>query len=200
MKSRLFVWPLFAAVLVVAPAGAQTEPAERPPWADEASLETEDEPPPPSARTNLLITGAATTLGFYGLGFGTSYLWPSSPVAEDLRLPVVGAYSAVFGAGCGRGERTCSTFTAALRTTLAALSALGQTGGVLLLGEALFMDTRSSSASTSAYSSSAAALGAQGDASAEAAPQSQPRAPSTEVYYAPVVDEHSVGFFIGGTF
>jgi hypothetical protein len=160
-------------------------PRERPPWADETTLETSDEAPPSSARTNLFITGGAVTLGFYGLGFGTSYLWPNSPVAEELRIPVVGAYAAVFGAGCGDSERGCGTFETVLRTGLATLSALGQTGGVLLLGEAIFMDTApSGDAALQSPSPNAA--------SAKAAPPA--------LYYAPVVDEHSFGVWVGGSF
>jgi len=126
------------------------------------------------------------TAGFYGLGFGTSYLWPSSPVAEDLRIPVVGPYSAVFGAGCGDSERGCGTFVAVLRTTLAAISGLGQTGGVFLLGEALFLDTDDGSAA--------------GNTSTHSFTSVQSEVPQPEVFYAPVVDEHSFGLTIGGSF
>jgi hypothetical protein len=159
--------------------------AEAPPWAaGEDDYADANERPPSSARTNLWITGGAVTVGFYGVAFGTSYLWPSSPVAEDLRIPVVGPYSAVFGAGCGDRERGCGTFVAVLRTTLAAISALGQTGGVLLLAEAAFLDTDSTSASSGASGRSATV-----------------QAPSTEpLFYAPLVDEDALGLIIGGSF
>lgn len=158
--------------------------AEAPPWAaEQAQFADPGERPPSSARTNLWITAGAVTVGFYGMAFGTSYLWPSSPVAEDLRIPVVGAYSAVFDAGCGDAERGCGTFVAVLRTTLAALSALGQTGGVLMLGEAAFMSTDSGSARTESGRSDHAL-----------APTPEP------IFYAPVVDENSLGFVVGGSF
>jgi hypothetical protein len=165
--------------------------AEAPPWADSEQAQYSDpgERPPPSARTNLWITAGAVTVGFYGMAYGTSYLWPSSPVAEDLRIPVIGPYSAVFGAGCGDRERGCGTFFAVLRTTLAAISAIGQTGGVLLLGEAVFMSTASSSAGDATRSDEA-----QGSASTALEPTSDP------LFYAPMVDEDSLGFVIGGSF
>lgn len=172
------------------PASEQAESpqpdGDSPPWAADGEAEYADPGarPPPSARTNLWITGGAVTLGFYGMAFGTSYLWPSSPVAEDLRLPVIGPYSAVFGAGCGAGERGCGTFIAVLRTALASISAIGQTGGVLLLAEAAFLETSSGSASGAAQRPSATS----------SAPPSEP------LFYAPVVDEHSVGLVVGGSF
>lgn len=150
----------------------------------EFDLEPRDEAPPPSARTNLVIVGAAATAGFYGLGYGTSYLWPSSPVADDLRIPVVGPYSAVFGAGCGDGEAGCGTFATIVRTTLASISAIGQTGGVFMLAEALLMTTDSGSTGTPV----------RGAASTE-----QPTETFTW-HAAPVVDGQRVGVFVGGSF
>jgi len=175
---------------VVAGSGP-TAGSEAPPWADEALPPPVDEPPQSSARTNLLITGAAATLGFYGIAYGTSYLWPSSPVAEDLRIPVVGPYSAVFGAGCGNGERNCGTFITVLRTAFAAISGIGRTGGILLLGEALFLET---SPNTSAGGTSTHSFASTVTSSA----QGEVDAPS--VYYAPIIDENSVGLSIGGSF
>lgn len=161
--------------------------ADAPPWVKESEAENlvdVDAKPPGSARMNLFIAGAATTVGFYGLAFGTSYLWPSSPVADDLRIPIVGPYSAVFGAGCGDHERDCDTFDTVLRTALASVSALGQTGGVLLLAEAIFLDTDSSAASA-----------ASGTGSAEAAASVEP-----VFYAAPIADDTTFGFAIGGSF
>jgi hypothetical protein len=147
-----------------------------------------DQPPPSSARTNLLILGAATTVGFYGMSFGTSYLWPSSPVAEDLRIPVIGPYAAVFGAGCGATERGCGTFTAVLRTTLAGVSALGQTGGVLLLVEAVFLDTSSEGGGTPVRGATSANEPATGALA--------PRVTAA----APIVSDDVLGFAFAGTF
>jgi hypothetical protein len=159
--------------------------AEAPPWAASETDQYSDpgERPPPAARTNLWITAGAVTVGFYGMALGTSYLWSDSPVAQDLRIPVVGPYSAVFGAGCGKGEPGCGTFIAVLRTTFAAISAIGQTGGVLLLGEAAFLDTDSSSANSAPTNSGVARA---------TAPDS--------FFYAPVVDSDSLGVVVGGSF
>lgn len=156
-----------------------------------ASAETTSDPeltqhdaPPSSARTNLLITGAATTLGFYGLGYGTSYLWPNSPVADELRLPLIGSYAAVFGAGCGPSEAGCTTFMAVVRTALASISAIGQTGGLLLLAEGVFMTTDSSSAVRGASSPS----------------ETREAASETDWYATPLADGDQLGLIVGGSF
>jgi hypothetical protein len=137
----------------------------------------------------LLLVGGAATVGFYGLAFGTSYLWPSSPVAEDLRIPIVGPYSAIFKAGCGDRERGCGTFDAVLRTTLASISALGQTGGVFLLAEAIFLDT--DSRATTAASNNGAPSGGSTETAASAEPV---------FYAAPIADDTTLGVLIGGSF
>src|SRR5262245_35351740 len=51
-----------------------------------------DDLPPPSARTNTLLLGAAFFGGAYGLTVAASYGWPDDPGAADLRIPLVGPW------------------------------------------------------------------------------------------------------------
>ncbi|HEX7668041.1 MAG TPA: hypothetical protein VF395_00575 [Polyangiaceae bacterium] len=113
--------------------------------------------PPPSARPNLVLIGAAVTAGWYGAAVGTSYLWPDSDGASALRIPVAGPYMALAKTGCSSRESlvdSCGTFTVVLRTILTSLSAVGQTGGVLAMLEGVFVPT--STAARSASRASAA--------------------------------------------
>lgn len=112
-----------------------------------------DEPLPPEADTNpqtrpqrpvqvnLVLVGAAVTAGWYGAAVGTSYLWPDSDGASALRIPVAGPYMALAKTGCGEAETFCDTFGVVIRTVFTVLSAVGQTGGVLAMGEGLFLPT-----------------------------------------------------------
>jgi len=115
--------------------------------ADEPTLaEVEHDPsvkPPPASQSRLFLTGLIVTAGWYGGAVGTSYLWHNAPNASDLRIPVVGPYMAFGDVGCGNRERNCTTFFVVLRTGLTALSAVGQTGGVLAMVESLFLPTSS---------------------------------------------------------
>ena len=104
--------------------------------------------PPDAARGRVLIVGLALTAGWYGASVGTSYLWPDAPNAEDLRLPVVGPWLALADAGCGDDESGCSTFTVVARSTLAVVSGVGQLGGLIAIGEGIFMSTGSPAAPT----------------------------------------------------
>jgi hypothetical protein len=97
--------------------------------------------PQPAARTNLVLVGAAVTVGWYGAAFGMSYLWPDSNGATSLRIPVAGPYLALGKSGCGDHESGCTTFTLVARAVLTTLSAVGQTGGVLVLLEGAFLPT-----------------------------------------------------------
>jgi hypothetical protein len=100
--------------------------------------------PPPSARPNLVLVGAAVTAGWYGAALGTSYLWADSDGASPLRIPVAGPYIALAKTGCSDRESltaSCGTFTVVLRTLLTTLSAVGQTGGVLAMLEGAFVPT-----------------------------------------------------------
>lgn len=192
----LWIVRAFRVAAVALPGVLCAEPgfADEPVPTTAAAEPDSDVHPPASARTNTLIVGAATTVGFYGMAVGTSYLWPSSPVSGDLRIPVAGPYMALFGAGCGDTELGCGTFTAVLRTLFAGLSAVGQTGGVLMLAEAAFMRTNSSASGTQVRGgASRFELELSGDVAA-----SEPAA--TLLYAVPMIDEHSFGFALGGVF
>jgi hypothetical protein len=97
--------------------------------------------PQPSAQVNLVLVGAAVTAGWYGIAVGTSYLWTDSDGASALRIPVAGPYMALAKTGCGEHETYCDTVAVVFRTIITALSAVGQTGGVLAMGEGLFLPT-----------------------------------------------------------
>jgi hypothetical protein len=101
--------------------------------------------PRPTAQPNLILIGAAVTAGWYGIALGTSYLWPDSDGAGSLRIPVAGPYMALAKTGCGSGEPDCDTVALVFRTIVTVLSAVGQTGGVLAMGEGLFLQTGSGS-------------------------------------------------------
>jgi hypothetical protein len=98
--------------------------------------------PPPYARWNLLIAGAGTTAAWYGAAVGFSYLWPDAPGADDLRIPVAGPWMALADTGCADDDPGCSTFTVVLRAILTTMDAVGQTGGVAVMVEALTMPTQ----------------------------------------------------------
>ena len=102
--------------------------------------------PPDGARARVFIVGLALTAGWYGASVGTSYLWPDAPNAKDLRLPVVGPWLALADAGCGDDESGCSTFTVVARSALAIVSGVGQFGGLVAIGESIFMSTGSPAA------------------------------------------------------
>lgn len=99
--------------------------------------------PPDGTRGRVLITGAALTVGWYGVGVGTSYIWPDAKNARDLRIPVAGPWMALGDVGCSSKETkaTCSDGIVVLRTTLAVLSGIGQAGGLFAILEGLFLDT-----------------------------------------------------------
>lgn len=99
--------------------------------------------PPDGTRGRVLLTGAALTAGWYGIGVGTSYIWPDAKNARDLRIPVAGPWMALGNVGCSSKETkaTCSDGIVVLRTTLAVLSGIGQAGGLFAFMEGLFLDT-----------------------------------------------------------
>src|SRR5688572_3172368 len=97
--------------------------------------------PPPGTGTSLVLAGAGVALGGYAMAFGTSYLWPDAPTAKDLRIPVAGPILAIAGAKCGDGELGCGTVPLVFRTIFAAVSGVGQLGGLLILGEGLWLRT-----------------------------------------------------------
>lgn len=100
-----------------------------------------DEYPPPSARTNLLIAGAATTAGWYGLALGASLAWPDTVGANDLRIPVAGPWMALSHSGCGN-VADCSKVIVVLRAIATTIDAIGQASGLAIAAEGLFLPTR----------------------------------------------------------
>lgn len=97
--------------------------------------------PPAGTGSNLFLTGAAISVGWYGVGLGTSYLWTKSPGSHELRIPVAGPFMALADTGCGPREKPCSKPFLVLRTILTGLSAVGQVGGIAAMVEALFVPT-----------------------------------------------------------
>jgi hypothetical protein len=120
------------------PAAPAASAPEGPPAA-EVDL---SEYPPPSARGNLLLGGALMTVGWYGAAVGTSYLWSDAPAADKLRIPVAGPWMALAETGCPTSEPDCSIIIVILRATLTTLSGVGQVGGLAVMGEGLFVETR----------------------------------------------------------
>jgi len=89
----------------------------------------------------LLIAGAATTAAWYGLALGSSYLWPDTVGAKDLRIPVAGPWIALSHSGCGNVS-DCSKVIVVLRAIVTTLDAIGQASGLALAAEGLFLPTR----------------------------------------------------------
>ncbi len=131
ISSLAFALPL---LLVALPAGAD-EP-ERPTRRDPGVY------PPPGAQTGLFFAGLGATAGWYGAAVGFSYLFPDAPGADDLRIPVAGPWMALADTGCAETDPDCSIFVVVLRAILTTIDAVGQTGGVAVMAEALFMPTQ----------------------------------------------------------
>jgi hypothetical protein len=138
-----------ALALCVTLSGARTARAEEP-TIDEVRYHP-TELPPDGTRGRVLLTGAALTVGWYGIGVGTSYIWPDAKNARDLRIPVAGPWMALADVGCSSKETkaTCSDGIVVLRTTLAVLSGIGQAGGLFAFMEGLFLDTGNAGGSSS---------------------------------------------------
>jgi hypothetical protein len=100
--------------------------------------------PPSAARPNLILVGAAVTVGWYGIALATSYGWKDADSADSLRIPVAGPYMALGKTRCGSAETNCTTFTLVVRTVITSLSLVGQTGGVLAMLEGAFVPTSAS--------------------------------------------------------
>jgi hypothetical protein len=97
--------------------------------------------PTPAARPNLLLVGAAVTVGWYGAALGSSYLWKDADSSPPLRIPIAGPYMSLAKTGCSSAELNCDTFTVVLRTIITSLSMVGQTGGLLAMVEGAFVPT-----------------------------------------------------------
>jgi hypothetical protein len=132
---------LIALAFCVTLTGARTARADEP-TIDEVRYHPTEQPPD-GTRGRVLLTGAALTVGWYGVGVGTSYIWPDAKNARDLRIPVAGPWMALADVGCSSKETraTCSDGIVVLRTTLAVLSGIGQAGGLFAFVEGLFLDT-----------------------------------------------------------
>ena len=127
---------------------AQEAPASPPPAvspAPEADSGSGDLPGP-AARTNALVGGSAMVVGWYGAGVGTSLLWSDAPGADDLYIPIAGPWMALAQTGCPESEPDCSIVEVIIRATLTTISGVGQIGGLAIIGEGLFVPTRSSRA------------------------------------------------------
>jgi len=98
--------------------------------------------PPSGTQLNLALVGLGASAAWYGAAVGFSYLWPDAPGANDLRIPVAGPWMALADTGCADDDPGCSKFVVVIRAILTTLDAVGQTGGVLVAGEALFMPTQ----------------------------------------------------------
>lgn len=128
-----------------AAAPERTKVASLPPVENDAPVELPDS----SARSNHIIAGAATTLVWYGVAVGHSYLWSDNPGAEELRLPIVGPWLSLGKTGCPKDEPDCSTVLVVVQAVLTTLTGVGQVGGLAIIGEGLFVPTRSESKSQS---------------------------------------------------
>ena len=123
--------------------------APSPARADEPSRPTRYTPtdfPPESARTGLILAGAGATAAWYGAGVGFSYLWPYAPGAKELRIPVAGPWMSLGKTGCADDDPGCSAFNVVLRAILTTMDAVGQTGGVAVMVEGIFLPTQAESA------------------------------------------------------
>jgi hypothetical protein len=100
-----------------------------------------DEYPPPSARRNLVIIGLASTAAWYGGALAASYAAPDAAGAKDLRIPFAGPWMSLSHAGCGGGA-DCNTLLVVLGAIVTALDGIGQTAGLALAAEGLFMPTQ----------------------------------------------------------
>jgi len=102
--------------------------------------------PPPSARVNLIITGAATTLVSYGLALGASYLWTANDLngSKDLRIPMAGPWMALGKTGCPASDPGCSKPLLVVGALLQVFDGVAQAGGLGITFEGLFLNTSSS--------------------------------------------------------
>ena len=138
---------------VLAPAITTTTPAADAPARDSAT----EELPPPGARTNLLLSGAATTLVAYGLGAGSSFLLTEDDLVgvKQMRIPVAGPWLALAKTSCPPGTGSCSKVPLVLGAIFEVFDGVAQLGGLGLIGEGLFLKTSSGQAPRKAQAQSA---------------------------------------------
>ncbi|MEO8901518.1 MAG: hypothetical protein ABI488_07325 [Polyangiaceae bacterium] len=145
--------PLLASAIIglmagLVPRPAAAEPADLPDSTDAAGPRASampqlklDEYPAPTARRNLIIAGAVTTAAWYGLALGSSYLWPDTVGAKDLRIPVAGPWIAFSHSGCGNVS-DCSKVLVVVRAIATLIDGIGQASGLAFATEGLFMPTQ----------------------------------------------------------
>jgi hypothetical protein len=136
---------ILAASIAIAPTAHADEPV-----APEADTNPSTYPPP-AARPNLLLVGAAVTVGWYGAALGSSYLWKDAESSPPLRIPIAGPYMSLAKTGCSSAELNCDTFTVVIRTIITSLSMVGQTGGLLAMIEGAFVPTQVPAAAPSSH-------------------------------------------------
>jgi len=98
--------------------------------------------PPPGARVAVTLAGLSTTALSYGAALGMSFIYPDSPGAHDLRVPVVGPWIALAHNGCASGEPDCNDLVVILRAVLTAIDGVVQAGGLAIAVEGLLMPTQ----------------------------------------------------------
>ena len=175
--ARIYACGLALALTVAGMTGTSTAQADEPTRDD---LTDPTLLPPAGAPTRLVLTGAAISVGWYAAGTGMSFLFPDAPGAKDLRIPVAGPWMALADTGCADNDPGCSGFTVAIRAILTVMDGVGQIGGLLLVGEGLFLPS-----------------------SGAAAPRPRKKAAvfrPTQVRPTPMVGRHSVGLGLSGRF
>ncbi len=114
------------------------------------------------------------TVGWYGFGVGTRFLWPDAPGADELLIPVAGPFMSLAETGCPDDEPDCSIVIVVLQAVMTTLSGVGQVGGLGVMAEGVFVQTKERRAA------------------------SEPATFSAEVQ--PVVDEDHIGLGVVGRF
>ena len=95
----------------------------------------------PSASSVAAIAGGVTVAAWYGLALGSSYIWPDTVGAKDLRIPVAGPWIAFAHSGCGP-VASCSEALVVIRAIATMLDGIGQASGLAFVGEGLFLPTQ----------------------------------------------------------
>ena len=138
-------WSLFvaaAALLAGRPARAELPPPGAP---DSRPLiptaPPPEEHPPAGTRGRLALAGGAVFAVWYGAAIAQAYGWKDAPARDRLFIPVAGPWMTIAHAGCSSKESDCTDALAVVRAVLAGVSAIGQAGGLLMVGEAAFMRT-----------------------------------------------------------
>ncbi len=99
--------------------------------------------PPRGTGTRLVLGGAGATAFWYGAAVGISYLNPNKPGADDLRIPIAGPWMTLADTGCSPRNPQCGIFGRVLRAIFVTIDGVGQAGGVLVMGEGIFLRTSS---------------------------------------------------------